>query len=107
MGYEIETQTIVKSEILTLFTEDEPLLLECGTLLPHINVAYETYGELNAERTNAILICHALLPATQRMLLPVQEHPPMWTTRYADPGQDVLPVPIAIRKGYSWLRRWL
>ncbi len=60
MGREIETQKFVKTELLTLFTEDEPLLLECGSLLPCVTVAYETYGELNADGTNAILICHAL-----------------------------------------------
>ncbi|MDD4269081.1 MAG: homoserine O-acetyltransferase [Pirellulales bacterium] len=39
---------------------DEPLLLERGGRLPQISVAYETYGRLNAEKTNAVLICHAL-----------------------------------------------
>ena len=40
---------------------DRPLKLESGaTLEPPIQVAYETYGKLNADRTNVILICHAL-----------------------------------------------
>jgi homoserine O-acetyltransferase/O-succinyltransferase len=38
----------------------EPLLLECGKTLEQYDIAYETYGELNAERSNAVLICHAL-----------------------------------------------
>jgi len=37
-----------------------PLLLECGATLPGYTLAYETYGKLNASRSNAILICHAL-----------------------------------------------
>ncbi len=36
------------------------LLLESGAELSPLTVAYETYGELNAARDNAVLICHAL-----------------------------------------------
>ena len=38
----------------------EPQLLENGVTLPSVEVAYETYGELNAAGDNAILVCHAL-----------------------------------------------
>jgi len=39
---------------------DEPLPLDCGRTLPGFELIYETYGALNADRSNAILICHAL-----------------------------------------------
>jgi homoserine O-acetyltransferase len=39
---------------------EEPLSLECGRSLPRYELIYETYGTLNAERSNAVLICHAL-----------------------------------------------
>ena len=39
---------------------DEPLLLDCGVALGPVTVAYRTYGALNADRSNAILVCHAL-----------------------------------------------
>ena len=39
---------------------DEPLALACGRDLPGFELVYETYGELNPRRSNAILICHAL-----------------------------------------------
>lgn len=40
--------------------ESAPLKLDCGVALNGIDIAYETYGDLNADRSNAILICHAL-----------------------------------------------
>ena len=36
------------------------LLLESGQRLPELTVAYETYGRLDADRGNAVLVCHAL-----------------------------------------------
>ncbi|MFZ5914072.1 MAG: homoserine O-acetyltransferase MetX [Pseudomonadota bacterium] len=42
------------------FGADAPLLLDCGVNLAPLDIAYQTYGTLNAQRSNAILICHAL-----------------------------------------------
>lgn len=39
---------------------EQPLPLACGRDLPAYELVYETYGELNAQRSNAILVCHAL-----------------------------------------------
>ena len=39
---------------------NEPLTLKSGQVLPQFNLMYETYGELNADKSNAVLICHAL-----------------------------------------------
>ena len=38
----------------------EPLALQSGAVLPGYTLAYETYGTLNASRSNAVLVCHAL-----------------------------------------------
>jgi homoserine O-acetyltransferase len=38
----------------------EGLTLECGQHLAPVVVAYRTYGSLNAQRSNAVLVCHAL-----------------------------------------------
>ena len=39
---------------------DTPLLLACGRSLSRFELVIETYGKLNAARSNAVLICHAL-----------------------------------------------
>ncbi|MCX5590056.1 homoserine O-succinyltransferase MetX [Alcaligenes endophyticus] len=39
---------------------DEPLPLSSGQVLPSYTLAFETYGQLNADASNAVLICHAL-----------------------------------------------
>lgn len=50
---------IVKRQYFT-FAQDEPMRLDSGETLGPITLAYETYGQLNADRSNAILIVHAL-----------------------------------------------
>ena len=47
----------VTPETLSVTT---PLALDCGKTLPAYDLVYETYGRLNADRSNAVLICHAL-----------------------------------------------
>ncbi len=51
---------IVNTKIIRLIGPEQPLELECGKTLAPIDVAYETYGELNEAGDNVILICHAL-----------------------------------------------
>ncbi|WP_415883218.1 homoserine O-succinyltransferase MetX [Neptuniibacter sp. QD34_54] len=48
---------IVTPEIIEF---NEPLQLQCGRTLDKYHLIIETYGELNKDRSNAILICHAL-----------------------------------------------
>ncbi|ROH91734.1 homoserine O-acetyltransferase [Stagnimonas aquatica] len=42
------------------FVFEQPLQLDCGRSLPHYELMVETYGRLNAQASNAVLICHAL-----------------------------------------------
>ncbi len=50
--------TLPRSAVV--FDGDDPLVLTSGAILPRVDVAYETYGRLNRDRSNAIYICHAL-----------------------------------------------
>ena len=50
----------VETKYFTFAAPPEELLLDGGQKLGPITLAYETYGQLNAEKTNAILILHAL-----------------------------------------------
>ena len=68
-----------------------PLPLDCGVAFGPVDIAYETYGTLDPERSNAILICHALTgdqyvasenPVTKK---------PGWWWRMVGPGKPVDP----------------
>ncbi len=48
---------IVESQLAQF---SEPLQLACGQWLSRFELAYETYGTLNADKSNAVLVCHAL-----------------------------------------------
>jgi homoserine O-acetyltransferase len=47
------------SKLLRL-PDGRPLHMDSGVSLTPFNIAYQTYGELNAQRSNAVLVCHAL-----------------------------------------------
>lgn len=60
-----ESQKKIPEESVGLVTPetlhfDQPLALECGVTLPAYDLIIETYGTLNEEKSNAILVCHAL-----------------------------------------------
>jgi homoserine O-acetyltransferase len=56
----------------------EPLPLQSGGLLADYTLRYETYGELNAARSNAVLVCHALNASHHVAGLDAQGHPGWW-----------------------------
>ncbi|QNA85776.1 homoserine O-acetyltransferase [Sphingomonas sp. So64.6b] len=68
-----------------------PLRLDGGGLLSPVDIAYETYGDLDADGGNAILICHALT-GDQHV---ASDHPitgkPGWWARMVGPGKPIDP----------------
>ena len=67
----------------------QPLKLDCGRELAPFTVAYMTYGTLNAAKSNAVLICHAL---TGDQFV-ASDHPvtgkPGWWTTMVGPGKPI------------------
>ncbi len=59
-------------------TFEDPLELELGGKIRDITVAYETYGQLNAAKDNAILICHALSGDSHAARHDANDEPGWW-----------------------------
>ena len=71
------------------FGTDKPLRLDAGEILTPFQIAYQTYGTLNAARTNAILICHALSGDQHAANVhPVTGKPGWWET-LVGPGKPI------------------
>ena len=69
---------------------DEPLALACGKTLPVYDLVYETYGTLNVERSNAVLICHALSGHHHAAgYNSMEERKPGWWDAHIGPGKTI------------------
>ncbi len=68
---------------------ETPLPLECGRELARFDLVYETYGTLNARRSNAILICHALSGDHHAAGYHRGERKPGWWDTCIGPGKPI------------------
>lgn len=68
---------------------EQPLKLACGVVLPKHTLVYETYGTLNKNNTNAILICHALSGNHHAAGVYEQDAKPGWWDQYIGPGKPI------------------
>ncbi|KAL2863848.1 homoserine O-acetyltransferase family protein [Aspergillus lucknowensis] len=68
------------------FHSDDPLLLDWGGVLPQFDVAYETWGQLNADRSNAILL-HTGLSASSHAHSTEANPKPGWWEKFIGPGK--------------------
>jgi len=77
------------AEAVARFAADAPLRLESGARIDGLEIAYKTYGRLNADKSNAILVCHALT-GDQHL---ANRHPltgkPGWWSRVVGPGLTI------------------
>ena len=69
---------------------DQPLGLKSGLTLGPYQLAYETYGQLNAQRSNAVLICHALNASHHVAgVYPGQDKSEGWWDNMVGPGKPL------------------
>lgn len=87
-----------KAGRMTVADRDNPFLTDSGVLLPHVEVEYETYGTLNNDKSNCILICHALSgdahvagwdACWEKENRPWRENRPGWWDNVVGPGKGI------------------
>jgi len=73
------------------FPADRPLRLDSGALLAPLEIAYKTYGVLNEEKSNAVLVCHALTGDQHAASTHPVTGKPGWWSRVIGPGLPLDP----------------
>lgn len=69
---------------------DTPLTLECNRTLPAFDLVIETYGQLNADKSNAVLICHALSGSHHAAgYHSIDDKKPGWWDTMIGPGKPI------------------
>jgi homoserine O-acetyltransferase/O-succinyltransferase len=81
----MEEQATAPADVrrVVLFDEDDPLALACGRTLAPVEVAYATFGTLNADASNAVFVCHALTGDA------LATGPGGWWTTMIGPGRPI------------------
>ena len=91
MTLSAETQAIQEDGGTWTFPPSQPLVLDSGARIDGLEIAWRSFGALNADRSNAVLICHALT-LDQHV---AGKHPvsgkPGWWTRLVGPGRPLDP----------------
>jgi len=82
---------LVETNRAVVFSDDRPLRLQSGAELTEVEVAYETYGELNRDKSNAVFICHALSGDAHAAGLHAGDDPdrPGWWDNIIGPGRPL------------------
>ncbi len=81
---------LVEKRYFTFAEPPECMELESGAKLGPVTIAYETVGQLNAERSNAVLVCHALSGDSHVAGYYTPDDPkPGWWDLYVGPGKAI------------------
>ncbi len=73
--------------VSTSFAQFDSIELDCGQTLGPVDVAYETYGELNADRSNAVLVLHAFSGDAHAAGISSETGKPGWWDNMIGPGK--------------------
>src|SRR6202012_3983638 len=60
LGGGAQREADAPQSLVVRFGADQPLAMDAGVALSPLTIAYQTYGTLNADKSNAVLVCHAL-----------------------------------------------
>ena len=85
---EVLTKTDVEAEG-TVVRLAEPLRLDSGAALEGVEIAYRTFGRLNADRSNAVIVCHALTGDQHVSGVHPVSGKPGWWSRLVGPGKPL------------------
>lgn len=78
---------IVTPEFFTFGGAGDELLLDCGRFFGPITVSYHTYGQLNPQKDNAILVCHTLTSSALLAGVSVETGRSGWWEKMVGPGR--------------------
>jgi len=67
----------------------EPLRLESGRILEEYEIIYETYGKLNKDKSNVIVVCHALAGSHHAAGRYAEEAKPGWWDKFIGDGKAI------------------
>ena len=77
------------TSLVVTFPTDQPLRMDAGGALAPLTVAYQTYGTLDAARSNAILVCHALTGDQHLANIHPVTGKPGWWSAMVGPGKPI------------------
>ncbi|WP_131119981.1 homoserine O-acetyltransferase MetX [Lichenihabitans psoromatis] len=77
------------TSLVVTFPADRPLITDAGGTVSPLTVAYQTYGTLNADRSNAILVCHALTGDQHVANVHPVTGKPGWWRAMVGPGKPI------------------